>query len=188
LRSRLRIGAGEFRGRVLAVPAEVRPTAARVRESLFDIWRSRVPGARVLDLFAGSGAVGLEAVSRGAGQAVLIEGDPGIVRTLERNVKLLAADRVRILEAMLPEALTQPPRDLARDFNLVFADPPYAFEAYGALLTAVDGWLGPSGELAIEHAAGALDAVETSPFELRDRRRYGDSWLSFFLSRRIDQS
>ena len=187
MKSQLRIGAGELRGRTVAVPAGVRPTSARVRESLCDIWARRLPGARVLDLFAGSGAIGLEALSRGAEQAVLVEGDPRVCPTLEQNARLVASDRIRILRLVLPEGLSRWPRDLARGFDLIFADPPYDFEAFGMLFAAIGGWLGPGAELAIEHAAGALDTVR-SALELKDRRRYGDSWLSFFGSGRVDQS
>ncbi|MGB5294908.1 MAG: RsmD family RNA methyltransferase, partial [Thermoanaerobaculia bacterium] len=91
-RSGVRISGGRFRGRSLPVPATARPTSARLREALFDIWRDRVPGARFLDLFAGSGAVGLEALSRGASFVVFVENDRDAVRRLQAVCAELAPD------------------------------------------------------------------------------------------------
>ena len=90
---------GELRGRVLSVPAETRPTEGRVRESLFSIWGERVRGCRFLDLFAGSGVVGLEALSRGARWVVFVEAEPRALRTLAVNLRRVAADRVAVRPA-----------------------------------------------------------------------------------------
>src|SRR4030095_13507089 len=91
----LRLSGGVYRGRRLRVPAGVRPTEGRLREALFSIWQHEIEGARFLDLFAGAGGVGLEAVGRGAARAVLVEEDPRALRTLKENVAALGAAEAR---------------------------------------------------------------------------------------------
>jgi 16S rRNA (guanine966-N2)-methyltransferase len=119
----VRIIAGTWRGRRLAFPrgTDVRPTPDRVRETLFNWLREHVEGARCLDLYAGTGALGLEALSRGAREAVLVESDRMLAETLEANVRLLAANAEVIVapaERFVTEA-TDP-------FDIVFLDPPYS--------------------------------------------------------------
>ncbi len=178
-RAGLRILGGELRGRRLEVTARVRPTESRLREALASIWRQPLPGCRFLDLFAGSGAVGIEALSRGAAEAWFADHDPRVLAALRRNCAHLApAAATRIVRLRLPAA-----RDLGQRFELIFADPPYAFRDHTALLRGAAGWLAPGGEMAIEHSAqgGAVAAVEAvAPWELVDRRSYGESCLSFF--------
>lgn len=174
-----RISGGGLRGRRLVVPAGVRPTEGRVREALLSIWQDRLPGARVLDLFAGSGAVGLEALSRGAARAVFVEGDPAASRALERNCALALPGQALHRRASLPSGLAvaladQPP------FDLVFADPPYAFTAYESLLRSIAPHLGPGGEAALEHAARRDPPELVGELARRSTRRYGESALSFY--------
>jgi 16S rRNA (guanine(966)-N(2))-methyltransferase RsmD len=175
----IRITGGERRGRVLAVGPGVRPTEGRVRESLFSIWQESVPGARFLDLFAGSGAVGLEANSRGAAYVCFVEADPRVLRDLERNAAELPPAVWRRWRGRLPGTLGQ----LAAEepaFDLVFADPPYAFDGYERLIESAAGVLGPSGELALE--ASTRVALPATAGELRrtDERRYGETAVSFY--------
>jgi len=175
----LRILGGELRGRRVRVAGEVRPTEARVREALFSIWEPRLAGSRFLDLFAGSGAMGLEAVSRGAAGAVLVDDDPRVLAVLRRNCAELAPAAAAVLRRRLPGS---PELDLGGPFDLVFADPPYAFEDYRGLLQAAAGWLTASGELAVEHSKRVeVDAVE--PWIRLDQRRYGECCLSFYRLR-----
>lgn len=148
----MRIVAGSWRGRRLATPSgnATRPTADRVRETLFNMLASRIgsfEGLRVADLFAGSGALGFEALSRGAAEAVFVETDHSAIAAIQANsASLGAAGRVRIEHR---SALSLP---AARPFDLVFADPPYAGYWGSAVVHSVleTGWLAPGGWLALE--------------------------------------
>ena len=174
----MRIIAGEWRGRQLVAPGGqgTRPTADRTRETLFSMLVSRIgsfEGLRVADLYAGSGALGLEALSRGAAPATFVENETGALAAIRANVAALnAADRsdVRpVSAAMLPPA--QP-------FDLIFADPPYA---EGSGTTAVEavrnaGWLAPGGWLAIE--TEARDTVAPGAWQVEADRRVGRARLT----------
>jgi 16S rRNA (guanine966-N2)-methyltransferase len=183
----MRIIAGRHRGRRLVAPKgeTVRPTGERAREALFDILShgrfaaEGLPfaGEAVLDAFAGTGAFGLEALSRGAAAAVFIEQDPKALRALRSNVAALGEeDRAEIM----PGDATRPPR-ATRACALVFLDPPYrsglAAPALAALAAA--GWLKPRG-LAVVELAARERLVPSAGFTLIDERRYGAARL-FFL-------
>jgi len=130
----VRIIGGEWRRHWLSVPADgtVRPTADRVRETLFNWLQPRLPGAHCLDLFAGSGALGIEAVSRGAAHATLIERLPAVAAHLARNIgKLQASPRIQVLERDAVHFLTTSP---AMTFDIVFVDPPYASDLAARVL------------------------------------------------------
>ena len=167
----MRIVSGEFRGRRLAVPkdARVRPTADRVREAWMSILGPMLPGARVLDLYAGSGALGLEALSRGAGAATFVELSPPSLRALEANVAALeVAERVTIHRG---DALRFAERLGSGAFDLAFADPPYGRDD-AARLVALFRRTPFARILSVEHSADArLDGDST--------RRYGDTSLTF---------
>lgn len=172
----LRLVAGTLRGRRLETPAGVRPTGARLREALASIWRDRLPGRRFLDLFAGSGAVGLEAWSLGAAQVTFVESAPRVLAVLRRNVAALAP-AAEIVRGRLPGALDAL---AAEPFDVVFADPPYAFDDYAALLCAAAAHTRPGGAIAVEHSARVELAAEAALWRCRDRRRYGETCVSFF--------
>lgn len=152
----MRIVAGAWRGRQLAAPAgaATRPTADRVRQALFDRlmhapWagRAAVEGARVLDVFAGTGALGLEALSRGAAEAVFMERDRAALAVLRANVAACRAEaRCRVLEA---DALRPPP---GAPCSLVFLDPPYGQGLTGPALAALRqaGWIAEGALLLLE--------------------------------------
>ena len=151
----LRIIGGRHRGRRLPIPDQpgLRPTADRVRETLFNWLMPVLPGARCLDLFAGSGALGLEAASRGAGEVVLVERNALVARQLLLNVQTLAEPGVQVIQA---DALAW----LARDpspFDLVFLDPPFAeaLLAPACALLAARGWLAPGARVYLETAERA---------------------------------
>ena len=173
----MRIIAGQFGGRVLYAPAgdHTRPTADRAREALFSILGARVQGARVLDIFAGSGAMALEALSRGAERAVMIDSDSGAVAAIRRNTQALGvSERVLLLGRDFHRAL----RDLTgQRFSLVFADPPYAkAEYYPQVMGLLEGHalMEPGALLVAEHAKSvSIEPLEA--FEISDRRRYGDT-------------
>ncbi|CAN5781724.1 16S rRNA (guanine(966)-N(2))-methyltransferase RsmD [soil metagenome] len=179
-----RIVAGTLGGRRLETPpgAGTRPTSDRVREALFSRVESLLGGltdAEVLDLFAGSGAVGLEALSRGAARAVLVESDRRSAAVVRRNADALGvADRAEVLGRRVERIVTEAPRVVA---DLVFADPPYAADATvlrDALAAALaGGWCAPGALLVVERSTraeawrfpdGVVDAGE---------RRYGQTTL-----------
>ena len=148
----MRIVAGAWRGRPLEAPPgeSTRPTADRVRETLFSMLASRLGSfedLRVADLFAGSGALGLEALSRGAAIATFVESDARAAATIKRNAERLgASERARVLGG---SALSLP---RAEPFHLIFADPPYAAGSGTAAVAAVvqAEWLAPGGWLSVE--------------------------------------
>ena len=174
----MRIIGGAHKGRRLSTPRWVglRPTSDRLRETLFDILASRVEGARVLDGCAGTGAVGLEALSRGAARAVFIDSDPRAVALIRRNVAACGlADRGVVRRAALPGAF----RRLApAAFDLVLLDPPYDASDVGAMLAASAACLAPEGRLVLEHAR-SLDPPVPPALESLRSVRAGDSVLRF---------
>lgn len=177
----VRITGGDYKGRRLPVPRGARPTEGRVREALFSIWSPRLPGARVLDLFAGSGVVGIEAVGRGALSAVAVERLPRALRELESTVDELGLGGIiEVVRGNLPEVLAEPAAGELGPFDLVFADPPYDFPRYEDLLRAVPKVLAPEGDFALEHSGRWKGPVEIGPLVRADARRYGDSALSFY--------
>jgi len=156
----LRITGGAWRGRTLSAPAGAacRPTQARVREALFDRLGARVEGARVVDLFAGSGALGLEALSRGAAGAVFVEQDRAALAVLRRNLEALGAAESAQVWACDAGAFLDGEVGPALEADLILADPPYGTwsAAWGARLARGAG---------LRHAPRALLVVETTTRE-----------------------
>ena len=160
----VRIIGGHWRGTKLPVAdaAGLRPTSDRVRETLFNWLQPILPGARVLDLFAGSGALGLEAVSRGAREAVLVERDPALAANLRQlAARLPDGDRVQVVCA---DALAWL-RDAPDGFDLAFVDPPFAANLWRPALDAVTGHLAADAWLYVEapHEADAVPAAGWRP-------------------------
>lgn len=186
----MRIVAGVHRGRALKAPAgeAVRPTADRVREALFSMLQSgryggdRVGGARVLDACAGSGALGLEALSRGAAHCTFVDQAAPAIAAVEANVAALGeGGRTRVLRA----DVTRPPAASAA-CDLVLLDPPYRDGIVAAALAALAaaGWLAPGALVAVEHAARDPLAVAAG-FETEASRTYGRTAITL-LSWRPD--
>ena len=174
----MRIIAGEWRGRRLRTPPgpETRPTADRVRETLFSMLASRLgsfDGLRVADLFAGSGALGLEALSRGAAFACFVENDAKAAAAIRANATDLGAlDRVQILGgSALALSKSEP-------FDLLFADPPYAPASGTAVVAAVrdSSWLAPGGWMSVETARG--DQVDAGTWTIDAERDVGRARLT----------
>ena len=176
----VRITGGGFRGRSLAVPPGARPTEGRVREALFSIWGDRLEGARVLDLFAGSGVVALEAAGRGAFTVLCVEEDLRAVKTLEANVALLGEKLVEIRRLTLPAGLVRLAAEGSGPFDLVYADPPYNFNLYAEVLSAVVPLLAADAEVAVEHSSRRSLPLETGGLVRAGSRRYGESAVSFY--------
>lgn len=181
----MRIVGGIHRGRRLAAPPglEIRPTSDRAREAVFNILvhgghgaggPSALQGAVVLDAFCGTGALGLEALSRGAARAIFIDNDPAALVAVRANIAALKEDaRARVMAA---DATRPPlrPKDLP-PATLAFLDPPYAdvnaLEALAAFAEA--GWLAPRALAVVEIASRAADPKLPAGLELLDSRRYG---------------
>jgi len=181
-RGGLRLAGGPLKGRRIVVPPGVRPTEARVREALLSIWRERLAGARFLDLFAGSGAVGLEAAALGAQRVVFVEAGAGAMATLQKNVRGLGtgvASKVEFVRGRLPEVLGRRPEG---SFDLLFADPPYDFSGTQALLSASRRLAASGAVLALEHSVRQPVGEEVDGWRFEDRKRYGESCLSFFAA------
>jgi 16S rRNA (guanine(966)-N(2))-methyltransferase RsmD len=182
----LRITGGEFRSRPLKAPrgSATRPTSDRVREALFAILGARVPEARVLDLYAGTGALGLEALSRGAAEATFVERSREALVALRANVVALGLERrARVVAAPTERAAGE----TAGPFDLVFADPPYA-DVASALRVLEEivrrGALADAATIVLEHAPERGQAeqkgYEIAGLERKETRRYGDTCLTFF--------
>lgn len=180
-----RIVAGTLGGRRIAAPPGegTRPTSDRVREALFSSLEASagLDGARFADLFAGSGAVGLEALSRGARHVLLVESDPRAARTIRHNIATLGAGpAARLVTARVGQVLATGPPD-GEPYDLVFADPPYAVpgEEVTAMLAALvdGGWLAEEAVVVVERATrgGPLTWVEGVTAERG--RRYGETTL-----------
>jgi len=181
----VRIIAGELRGRRLRTPPgrSTRPTADRTREAVFDILGDLPRGAWVLDLFAGSGAFGIEALSRGAAGAVFVENDRRAFAVLRGNLQAL--DLGRRSRAFFRDA-ARGLGFLARGFRfrIAFLDPPYRAGLVPPALQALAaaGCMDPAGLLVVEHAADEEVPESAGPFRRSDLRRYGDTLVSFYSS------
>jgi 16S rRNA (guanine966-N2)-methyltransferase len=180
LKSGVRVTGGAHRGRGLTVPPGARPTEGRVREALFSMWADRLEGARILDLFAGSGVVGLEAMGRGALSALLIDEDIRAIKTLEANLALVGEKTVKIRRMTLPGGLGRLVSEEVGPFDLIYADPPYNFQAYDAVIAGVAPLLATEGEMVVEHASRRDMPVQVGSLFRVDTRKYGEGSLSFF--------
>ncbi|MYA08093.1 MAG: 16S rRNA (guanine(966)-N(2))-methyltransferase RsmD [Holophagales bacterium] len=175
----MKVLGGRWRGRRLTAPAGVRPTQARVREALFSHWGDRVRGGRLLELYAGSGAVSFEALSRGAGFALAVDRSSRAQACMKASRDTLATDDLRLVRAVLPAGLEEAVKREAA-FDLVFIDPPYDDCGLGELLDAVSSAVAHGGEIVLEHASRQAPPAAAGRFRLRRTRRYGDSALAFY--------
>lgn len=177
--STLRITAGSLRGRRVPIPkGEVRPTSERARQAFFNIAAARIDGARFLDLFAGSGIFSFEAISRGAASSVAVDASGQQLTAIERLANGLRLP-IHTIRAELPGGLK---RVADGEFDIVYADPPYAFRDYDALLLAIDGLrLSPGALVAIEHRK-RVEPFSAAPEHLAFVRRaeYGEVGISLF--------
>jgi 16S rRNA (guanine966-N2)-methyltransferase len=180
----LRIVAGEFKSRQLKAPTwdGLRPTSDRLRETLFNVLGPSVRGARVLDGYAGTGAIGIEALSRGAAHVTFVERDPRAVELIEENLTQVLSktpaprERYAIIRAGFADAV----RGAAGPFDIVVLDPPYAEEAVPDALDAAAGITGRMTRLVIEHAKRYTPPAERAALRLLRTVVSGDSALSFF--------
>jgi 16S rRNA (guanine966-N2)-methyltransferase len=179
----MRIIAGSARGRTITAPKghNTRPTLDFVRESLFNIIQRDVPGAAVLDLFAGSGALALEALSRGADTAVLADTSRQAIECVRRNIEILGySTRASVFQGdwrTIPARLA----GKAYTFDLVFLDPPYDLVQYAEMTDSLyrHGLLKPDALVVIEHHKDVTPMV-MQPFTMLDLRLYGDTAIHFY--------
>ncbi len=177
----MRIIAGTARGRSIESPPgkHTRPTLDRVRENLFNIIQLRVCGARVLDPFAGTGALSLEALSRGAACAVMGDNDRAAHRIQKANAETLGfSDRAEIYPTEWSATLREMNR-LNRQFDLVFLDPPYTMTDLTDVFRGLEPLTGPDSLIMVEHEA-ARSVICGDAFEKTDERKWGYCAVSFF--------
>lgn len=182
----MRVTGGSAGGRKLKSPGKksslkVRPTPDRVREAIFNILPIDLTGARVLDLYAGAGTLGIEALSRGCESAVFVDSGWSAIKTLRKNIEILSMESKAILIQKKVSSAIALLSEEGHEFDLIFMDPPYGKKLVGKTLEM----LGESGILSgdcivvAEHAAS--DSVEAHPrLKLKDRREWGDTAVSFF--------
>ena len=187
----MRISGGIHRGRVLEAPPgrDVRPASDMIRQALFNILGERIRDAAVLDLFAGTGSLGIESLSRGASRAVFVERDREVADCLRRNVALIdMADRARVLSFDLL-ARADRLRSAGGPFDVVFVAPPYPMMVavgplfgVGALVESLvgDSIVTPGGVVILQHDRNTPLAEEWPHARIADRRTYGKTMLTFF--------
>jgi 16S rRNA (guanine(966)-N(2))-methyltransferase RsmD len=176
---------GRFKGLRLVTPGRMRATEAKVRQALFNILAPVIRGARVLDGFAGSGAIGIEALSRGAASAAFLEEDAEAVVAIQQNLQRLGPEVPRTAWRVLHLDIERGLRQLARDaspFDLIILDPPYrSEEGKKALISVVDcAMLTPAGLVVIEHDQRSRLPPSVGPLQQGRQHRYGDTVLSFY--------
>jgi 16S rRNA (guanine966-N2)-methyltransferase len=186
----MRIVGGTFKGRAIAAPPgrDTRPTGDRAREAVFNIlahapWSAGLEGRRVIDLFAGSGALGLEAMSRGASFALFVERDSAARGTIRDNIEALGLFGTTRIHRRDATDLGSKPAGLGEPFDLVFLDPPYAKGLGERALAKLGpgGWI--SADALIVYECGADETPDVSGFETLDFRDYGAAKVLFLKAR-----
>lgn len=182
----MRVIAGTLKGRRLASPkwSGLRPTSDKLRETLFNVIAARVPGARVLDGYAGTGAIGIEALSRGAAHVTFVDRDPRALALIEDNLRRCGVtDRYAIIRSRLGKGSQSLP---PKAFDLGVLDPPYDETDLAAAISAAAPLIMPGGLLVIEHARRQLvPGVAAGMVRTRDLRS-GDSALAFYEAPTFD--
>lgn len=178
----LRIIGGEWRGRRIHFPplAAIRPTPDRVRETVFNWLQGVVPGSRCLDLYAGSGALGLEALSRGAREVVFVDVEPAVIRQLGETLRMLGCDRGRALRSDAGDFLESPDAP----FDVIFLDPPFAMPVLAEACRRIEagGWLAPGGFVYLESPAADGEPELPAGWTLLRSKRAGE--VGYHLARR----
>jgi 16S rRNA (guanine966-N2)-methyltransferase len=181
-RNAVRIVGGEWRGRLLRFPAVpgIRPTPDRVRETLFNWLQQRVAGSRCLDLFAGSGALGLEALSRGAAEVVFVDLEPAVTHYLVGQLKDFRCERGQVVRSDAARYLDGP----VQAFDLVFLDPPFDAKVLPDICARLErgGWLAPGGYAYLEAPAAAGPPELPPGWTLLRSKRAGE--VGYHLARR----
>ncbi len=183
----MKITGGVDKGRTIRIKRSylsdnLRPTSQKVRKALFDILQDRIIGALFLDLFSGTGAIGLEAMSRGAKRVVFVEHKRHLINSLKFNLQLIdQRNNIEIYHGDVTVYL----RHTEDQFDIVFADPPYEYDGYEGLVGLVSqrNLLSKNGLLVIEHSSKVNIKDVTETLCLKKAYRYGDTTLSLFRQR-----
>lgn len=183
----MKIISGRYKGRNFYTPKDIRPTQSVVRKALFDLLGQDLTGVSFIDIFAGSGAIGLEAISRGAAEVVFIEKEPKHTELIMENIGLLQIDhrtRQLTLEVMTKDAFASI-KDLAsrgRRFDIVFVDPPYERQLARKSLKTLDAHdiVHPNSTLIIQHDQHEILPEETGRFRIFRQKKYGNSSFAIY--------
>lgn len=180
----MRITSGMFKSRIIKSPKAIRPTLDNVRKAIFDILGADVMGAKVLDLFAGSGALGLEAISRGAVSCIFVDNQKSSVRTIKDNLKALGlshSEDIIVISGDALKAIRKFSKSGSR-FDLVFLDPPYQKSLAKKSLSLLDSCdiLTESGVVVGEHSKHDEMPSAVAVLRLYRSARYGDTQISFY--------
>ncbi len=182
----MRITGGSARGRVIDGPSglEARPTASKIRQAFFNILRNIVPQARFLDLFAGTGLMGIEALSRGAVSLIAVEESRKLAKGIESDLRRLGFEG----EVICADVRKVFPLLAAGEFEIIYADPPYKSRLTLAVLQSVQkhNLLAPDGVLAVEHSRADVLPEEHEELISFDRREYGQTAVTFYRRRPAD--
>jgi 16S rRNA (guanine966-N2)-methyltransferase len=172
----MRVIAGAYRGRKLKPPPGLtaRPTADRVKEAMFGAIQFDIAKSRVLDAFAGSGALGIEALSRGAAQVDFVEKDPACIRVLEENLRAIGAANARVFRGDVLKLLPG-----MGQYDIVLLDPPYEAGLYEAVLKALAGGAIRNGGLVVLECRKSFDLSDMFGYNLTKRKNYGDISVAF---------
>ncbi|MSQ78016.1 MAG: 16S rRNA (guanine(966)-N(2))-methyltransferase RsmD [Nitrospiraceae bacterium] len=180
----MRIIAGTQKGRRLHGPKGpgLRPTADRVKEALFSILGTRVAGSRFLDLYAGTGAIGIEALSRGARHVTFVESNPSALRVLRANITQCKLEAAAEIQTCPTGAFLKRHAKAVVQHDIVFADPPYQQDHLAELWTALAGTatIAPDALIVLEHSSKSAVPKENGRLSLLRQYRYGDTTLSVF--------
>jgi len=178
----MRVIAGKAKGiQLQAVPGSgTRPITDRVKEALFNILRNEIVDAHLLDLFAGTGGVGIEALSQGAEKAVFVEKNPKATATIRANLRRTRLQaNARVIQADVFKFLTRP----SEPFDLIYIAPPQYHGLWSKTLLALEanlGWLHPNGLVIVQIFPKELEPLELTTLQLTDQRKYGSTLLCFY--------
>ena len=176
----MRITTGKYRNRKLFYPRGIRPTQDKVRKAVFDILGD-ISGLTFLELYAGSGAIGFEALSRGALELTMVESQRDTVLTIKRNINTLGASPCNLYHLDAEKAV----KLLAQNkkiFDIIFLDPPYHLDKAKKILQTLEGYdiLAPNGLIVVQHSKLEQLPGDGLKFSLIKEAKYGDTWLSIF--------
>ncbi|MCM8801149.1 MAG: 16S rRNA (guanine(966)-N(2))-methyltransferase RsmD [Candidatus Omnitrophica bacterium] len=176
----MKVITGKYKGRVIRMPKGIRPTQQKVRKALFDILGD-IKGVGFLELFAGSGAIGIEALSKGAREVVFVERDKRCVSIIKKNLSLLGYLSCKVISTDVLKAIQRLNKE-GRSFEVIFSDPPYYQDLAKKTLQTLSIYdiLAPNGLLIIEHFNKEILPDQAGDLRLFKQNRYGDTLLSFY--------